>query len=121
MGAKRIFDNELNSYLQAGGGLTLGNNKLYSYATLTPTLYYRKYEEYSLSANIGVIYNPSKHFKLGLLHSNEWFDKSRKILEIEPFITYSINQESALNVQYEYKEINNIKEEELMLSLFWYF
>jgi len=101
--------------------VTLGNEKLYVYGTITPTLYYRTHEELSVSANIGLLYNPSKHLKFGLLSSNEWFSKSRKILEIEPFVTYTIDQESALNLRYEYKEMNQKREEEVVFSLFWYF
>ncbi|HIP51515.1 MAG TPA: DUF4105 domain-containing protein [Campylobacterales bacterium] len=121
LGAKRIFNNELNSYLQAGGGITLGDKKLYSYATLTPTIYYKSHEEHSLSANLGLLYNPSKHLKFGLLGSQEWFDKNRKIVEIEPFFTYNFDQELALNVKYKYKEFNGLREEKASLSCFWYF
>jgi len=121
LGGKRIFDDELNSYLEVGGGVTLGNEKLYVYGTITPTLYYKTHEELSVSANIGLLYNPSKHLKFGLLSSNEWFSKSREILEIEPFVTYSIDQESALNLRYEYKEMNEKRAEEVVFSLFWYF
>jgi len=121
LGGKRIFNNELNSYLQAGAGLTLGDKKLYGYATLTPTIYYKKHEELSISANMGLLYNPSKHLKFGLLGSNEWFDKNREILEIEPFFTYSFDKETALNLRYEYREMNEIVEEDLLFSLFWYF
>ena len=121
LGGKRIFNNELNSYLQAGAGLTLGDKKLYGYATLTPAIYYKKHEELSISANMGLLYNPSKHLKFGLLGSNEWFDKNREILEIEPFFTYSFDKETALNLRYEYREMNEIVEEDLLFSLFWYF
>jgi len=121
LGGKRIFNNELNTYLQAGGGVTLGDEKLYTYATVTPTLYYKEQEELSLSTNIGILYNPSEELKFGLLGSNEWFDKNREILEIEPFITYSFNQESAINIKYEYKEINKKNEEDVTVSWFWYF
>lgn len=121
LGGKRIFNNGLNSYLQAGAGVTQGNEKLYFYTTITPTLYYKNHEEVSVSANLGLLYNPSKYLKFGLLSSNEWFSKKREILQIEPFITYSINQQSALNLRYEYKKINKKREEELALSWFWYF
>jgi len=121
LGGKRIFNNELNSYLQAGGGITLGNEKVYGYATVTPTVYYKKEEEHSISANLGLIYNPSSTLKFGVLGSNEWFDKSREILEIEPFVTYSFDQGSALNLRYEYREINNIEKEDFIFSWFWYF
>ena len=121
LGGKRIFNNELNSYLQAGAGLTLGDKKLYGYTTLTPAIYYKKHEELSISANMGLLYNPSKHLKFGLLGSNEWFDKNREILEIEPFFTYSFDKETALNLRYEYREMNEIVEEDLLFSLFWYF
>jgi len=42
-------------------------------------------------------------------------------LEIEPFVTYTIDQESALNLRYEYKEMNQKREEGLVFSLFWYY
>jgi hypothetical protein len=121
VGGKRIFNHELNSYLQAGAGFTLGSEELYSYATLTPTIYYRDKEEHSISANIGILYNPSKHVKVGALASNEWFDKNREILELKPFITYSFDQARAINLKYEYKELDTQKEEDFMLSWFWYF
>ena len=121
VGAKRIFNNELNSYLQAGGGLTLGNRELYGYATITPTIYYRRQEEHSISANVGLLYNPSSTLKLGLLGSHEWFDQQRTIKRLEPFLTYSINQESAINIRHEYRNINGLIEKATMLSWFWYF
>jgi len=121
VGGKRIFKHELNAYLQAGAGFTLGSKELYSYATLTPTIYYRNKEEHSISANIGVLYNPSKHVKVGALASNEWFDKNREILKLKPFITYSFDQASAINLRYEHKELDMHKEEDFMLSWFWYF
>jgi len=121
LGGKRIFNNKLNAYLQAGGGVTLGDEKLYTYATITPTIYYNKHEEHSISANLGLLYNPTSSFKFGLLAVNEWFEKSREILEVEPFVTYSFDQASALNLKYKYKEMNSIKEEDLILSIFWYF
>ncbi|CAA6817610.1 MAG: putative outermembrane protein [uncultured Sulfurovum sp.] len=121
LGAKRIFNNELNSYLKAGGGITLGNKKFYGYATVTPTLYYKSKTTQSVSANIGLLYNPSKKLKLGLLTSNEWFSQKREIQEIEPFITYNFNQKSAINLRYEYSKMNEFEEKDLILSLFWYF
>ena len=121
VGAKRIFDHELNSYLTAGAGVTLGRDNLYGFATLTPTIYYKKVEEHSISGNIGLFYNPSKHLKFGLLCSHEWFDKNREIKTIEPFITYSIDQKSAININYEYKDMNGKKEKDMIISLFWYF
>lgn len=121
LGAKRIFNDELNSYLQVGGGVTLGREKLYFYTTLTPTLYYKNHEELSLSANVGVLYNPSKYLKFGLLSSNEWFSRSREILKVEPFVTYSINQELAFNLRYEYKKMQEEVEDEFVFSWFWYF
>jgi len=121
LGAKRIFNNELNTYLQAGGGLTLGDKRLYTYGTITPTIYYKKDEEHSLSANIGLLYNPSKHLKVGLLGSHEWFEKNRKIVRFEPFLTYNFDQASALNIRYEYKDFNAEKEQYVSLSWFWYF
>ena len=121
LGGKRIFDDALNSYLKVGGGVTLGSEKLYFYSTITPTVYYKNHEELSLSLNSGLLYNPSKYLKLGLLSSNEWFSKSREILQIEPFITYTLSKESALNVRYEYKKMQEEREEELIFSWFWYF
>lgn len=121
LGGKRIFNNELNSFLKVGAGFTLGDEALYGYATITPTIYYKKHEEHSISANVGFLYNPSKKLKIGLLGTHEWFDKSREIKEIEPFITYTINQESALNLRFEHKNINGIKENDATLSWFWYY
>jgi hypothetical protein len=121
VGGKRIFNNELNSFLKVGAGITLGTENFYGYATVTPTIYYKKHEEHSISANMGLLYNPSQKLKVGLLGTHEWFDKNREIKEIEPFVTYTINQESALNLRYEYKEINDIKENDATLSWFWYY
>ena len=121
VGAKRIFHRELNSYLTAGAGVTLGRDNLYGSATISPTIYYRDNEEHSISGNIGLFYNPSKHLKLGVTASHEWFEEDREIEEIEPFITYSINQESAINLKYEYKDLDGEQESDVTLSWFWYF
>jgi len=121
VGAKRIFNNELNSYLTAGAGVTLGRDNFYGFVTIAPSIYYRNIEEHSIARNIGLLYNPSKHLKLGFTASNEWFSEDREIKEIEPFITYSIDQESAINLKYEYKDLNGEQESDATLSWFWYF
>ena len=121
VGAKRLFKNELNSYLTAGAGVTLGRDNLYGFATITPSIYYRKNEEHSIAGNIGLFYNPSKHLKLGFTASNEWFRENREIKKAEPFITYSFDQTSAINFKYEYKDLEGEKESDVMLSCFWYY
>jgi hypothetical protein len=121
VGGKRIFDNELNSYLKAGAGFTLGSDTLFTYATVTPTIYYRDDTKESLSANIGLIYNPSTSFKFGLLGRYEWFRDEREIQEIEPFVTYNLSKDSAVNIKYISKELDEFREEDFILSWFWYF
>lgn len=121
LGAKRLFNNELNSYLTAGGGITLGSEKLFTYATFTPTLYYRDEIKTSMATNLGILYNPSSHLKFGLLGKNEWFSKEGEIRTIEPFFTYSFNQQSALNLKSNYKDMNGLKEHDISLSWFWYY
>lgn len=121
LGGKRIFNNELKSYLQAGGGIAIGDKELYMYTTATPTLYYKTALEQSISINSGLLYNPSKKLKLGLTGTSEWFNKEKKIEELEPFVTYSFDQKSALNLKYEYKNFNGVVERDTSLSWFWYF
>ncbi len=121
LGAKRIFNNELNSYLTAGAGVTLGKDNFYGFATITPTVYYRETTKSSISGNIGIFYNPSKYLKFGISSSNEWFENSKEIKKIEPFITYSFDKKSAINIRYEYKDIDKIKENDTTISWFWYF
>lgn len=121
LGGKRIFNDELNSYLKAGGGITLGNEKLYGYATITPTLYYKQQTKESLSANIGLLSNPSKSLKFGLLGTSEWFSNHQEIETLESFITYNLNPNRALNLRYKQTKMDGIKEDDLRLSLFWYF
>jgi len=121
LGAKRIFKNELNSYITAGAGVTLGRDNLYGFATITPSIYYRKNEEHSIAGNIGLFYNPSKKLKLGFTASHEWFTEDREIKKAEPFITYSFDQKSAINFKYEYKDLDGEQESDVMLSWFWYF
>ncbi len=120
-GGKRIFNNKLNSYLKAGGGITLGNNIFYGYTTITPTIYYRIDDKESISINSGLLYNPSKYLKFGLLISDEWFRDKKSIKEFKPFITYSFDQKSALSLRYNYKNIDKLEERELSLSWFWYY
>lgn len=121
LGAKRIFDHELYSYVQAGAGFTLGVEELFGYATLTPTLYYKSQEEESLSANVGLLYNPSSKVKIGILSTYEYFEKERTIESVEPFITYGFTSNHALHLNYSSKKMKRLKEEELALSWFWYF
>jgi len=59
--------------------------------------------------------------KLGVLAKDEWFTENREIKEIEPFVTYNINQASAIHLRYKYKSINKIEERNTILSLFWYY
>ena len=121
LGATRLFDNELYSYLKAGAGFTLGSENLYSYATLTPTIYYQKDAKHSLGVNIGVIYNPSFKLKAGLLTTKEWFKDKEKIETVSPFITYSFDQKMAINMQYKHKKQSNEIENEAIFSWFWYY
>ena len=121
LGAKRISNNELNSYLKAGAGVTLGSKVFYGYATITPTIYYREDETVAISLNSGLLFNPSKHLKVGLLHSTEWFRKNRKIQITEPFMTYNFNQEQAINFDYKKETIDKEKEENFIISWFYYF
>ena len=121
VGGKRIFNNELNGYLKAGGGITLGDNKLYGYTTITPTIYYKDEEQESIAINAGLLYNPSKYLKIGILTSDEWFKKDKSIKEIEPFITYSFEKKSALNLKYKYRDIDGAEEKEATISWFWYY
>ncbi len=120
-GAKRLFDNELNAYLQAGGGVTLGRDELFGYLTLTPSIYYREKKQLSISANMGIIYNPSQKFKIGVLAKKEWFKGGEEIKEIEPFVTYRINQANSLRIKYQSKELEEQKQEDIALSWFFYF
>ena len=121
LGGTRIFNNELYSYLKAGAGVTLGKDNFYGYTTITPTIYYKRNSEKSLSINSGILYNPSKHLKFGLQGSKEWFKEKREIEKIEPFFTYSFDQESAINLKYTYKDLDGLKEREASLSWFWYY
>ena len=121
LGGKRIFNDELNTYIQAGGGIAIGDEKLFTYATVTPTVYYKTQTEQSIAINLGLLYNPSKNLKLGLLAKHEQFNKKRTIQELEPFVTYSFDQTSALNLKYKYKNFNGIIERDASLSWFWYF
>lgn len=125
LGGKRIFSDELNAYLQVGGGVALGNEKLFSYATVTPTIYYRHNSEQSVSANVGLIYNPSPSLKFGLLSSKEWFTEDREMITAEPFVTYNLSKDLAINLRHRYRqideEIKSEKEDNTMLSLFYYF
>jgi len=119
VGGKRVFNNEFNAYLQAGGGIALGNDKIFAYATLTPTLYYKESIKQSLSANLGLIYNPSSGVKFGILSKKEWFKEKEylAIETIEPFITYNVTKESAIHLRY--KKIE--EKEQMMFSWFLYF
>ncbi len=121
LGGKRIFSDELNAFLQVGGGMTLGNDKLFSFATISPAVYYRKNSEHSISANVGLIYNPSPSVKFGLLGSNEWFTEGREIITAEPFMTYNISKNIAINLRHSYKELESEKVENTMVSLFYYY
>ncbi len=121
LGGKRIFDNTLYEYLKAGGGITLGRDDLYGYATVTPTIYYRKSSKKSISFNSGLFYNPSRYIKFGINGSKEWFKSNQEIDKIEPFFTYSFDQKSALNLKYSYKKIDKMEESGATLSWFWYY
>ena len=121
LGGKRIFSDELNAFLQVGAGVSLGNDKLFTYATVTPAVYYRDNSEHSVAANLGLIYNPTSSLKFGVLGSKEWFTKDREIITAEPFITYNITKDTALNLRHTYKELQGEKAEDTMLSLFYYY
>ncbi len=123
LGAKRVFDDGLDPYFQVGAGITRGNEKLFSFVTLTPSFYSRDDSQQSISANFGLIYNPSSSLKLGLQGKKEWFTDDKTIVEVEPFVTYQISKDKALNLRYKYETLNGKSDEngETTLSLFWYF
>lgn len=123
LGAKRIFNDELDPFFKVGTGVALGSDSLFSYASLAPSFYSRTDNNLSVSANIGVIYNPSSSLKLGFQGTQEWFKNNEAMTEIEPFVTYKISDNTALNLRYNYKIFNNKKNNNdfATLSLFWYF
>lgn len=121
LGAKRVFQNRLYSYLQAGAGITLGRDNLYGYTTITPTIYYSRDSLKSISINSGIFYNPSQYLKFGLNGSQEWFKDKREIERIEPFFTYSFNQKSAINIKYSYRYFDEFYDNRATLSWFWYY
>ena len=121
LGGKRMFNNELYSYLKAGAGVTLGRDDFYGYITFTPSIYYRKNSYKSVAVNSGILYNPSKNLKFGITGSKEWFNKGKEIKSIEPFFTYSFDQKSALNLKYTYKNLDTLQESVTALSWFWYY
>ena len=123
LGAKRVLNNELDPYFQVGAGVTIGHEKLFSYLTLAPSLYYNKEDnKQSISANAGLIYNSSSSLKMGLLGRNEWFKGSQEILKLEPFVTYNMTKHTALNLRYSHEALNGSdKTDEATLSIFWYF
>ena len=121
LGGKRVFNNELYSYLKTGAGVTLGRDTFYGYTTLTPTIYYKKNSYHSIALNSGILYNPSKDLKFGLTASKEWFNHKKEIKSLEPFFTYSFNQKSALNLKYSYKNIDKLEEKKTLISWFWYY
>ena len=122
LGAKRIFNHQLDPYFQVGAGASIGNEKLFSYATLTPTLYYNKEDnKQSISTNLGLIYNPTSSLKLGFLGKKEWFKEGQESLKLEPFVTYNITKDTALNMRYSHETLDSDKNSNTTLSLFWYF
>ena len=121
LGGKRVFNNELYSYLKAGAGVTLGRDNFYGYTTLTPIIYYKKNSYKSIAVNSGVLYNPSKNLKFGITASKEWFNKGKEINSIEPFFTYSFDQKTAINLKYTYKDLDTLEERATFLSWFWYY
>ncbi len=121
-GTKRLFNQELNAYLQVGAGITLGQDQLFGYLMLTPTLYYRHDEQLSMATQMGMVYNPSSKLKVAILGKKEWFNKAISYQELTPFITYSIQKQVALNLTYRYQEQSNMpSREDLILSCFFYF
>lgn len=123
LGAERDIDDKLDPFFQVGAGMTIGNEKLFSYATLTPAFYSRKTRKLGISTNIGVIYSPSTSLKLGLQGKKEWFKDNNTLVEAEPFLTFKTSKNTALNVRYNYKMLNgkNTSNNETTLSYFWYF
>ena len=121
LGGKRLFDNKMNAFLQAGAGLTLGNDSLFSYATLTPALYFSKDNKQSISANIGVISNTNKKLKVGMLAKKEWFKSNEQLFELESFATYGLSKNTSLKLSYKAKDLNGDKTKTPQLSMFWYY
>jgi hypothetical protein len=122
LGGRRALKNDLQPFIQAGAGITLGSDRLFSYATLTPSLYFAGKENYqSLSTNIGAILNYNPKLKMGLLTKAEWFRSNKRLVEVEPFITYSTSKNTALKLGYNYKDIDGEKVKNTQLSLFWYY
>jgi len=74
-------------------------------------------QEHQVVQNQQNLYQMIKqNFKFGITAS-----KGKDIKSIEPFLTYSFDQTSALNLKYSYKDLDTLQERVTLLSWFWYY
>ncbi len=103
-------------------GYTFGNSKDFLYLMAGSKVFYKNSSNYySYGGNIGVVSNRFNNMKLGLKYSYDKYNKGIENNIVELFTTIKIKKDLSFNIKYINDNLLSDKEENLKLSLFYYF
>jgi len=122
LGAKRLQDDALYSFIKTGAGLTLGSEKHYGFVLLAPAAFYRDEWHYSAAVEAGVM-SHYQQLKLGIQLTSTWFDQTLATeKQANVFATYQFNQKWAVNLNHEARQIlNESPRHTSNLNVYYYF
>lgn len=122
LGAKRLADDQLYSFIKTGAGLSLGSEKHYGFILFAPAAFYREQFNYSGAIETGLI-SHYQQLKLGAQLSTTWFDQTFETeQQASIFGTYQFNQRWALNLKHEaQKTLDKSARHTTDFNVFYYF
>ncbi len=115
------FRDELYGSLNLEGGLTYGiGESFYTFFMLKSDVFVGKEFIASLAPKIGFIKSFQK-FKVGAISYKDFYSDDITSEHHEIFTTYQFNQNLSLNLKYDIDKIDDIKENKMNVSLYYYF
>ena len=120
IGVQRYKDRKSRFTFGGGAGKSLHLLKGIGYLMVTPQIFFGRSMHASIGAESGLLWN-SGDFKTGVLYNRACFDEGWQQRHLESFVTWQWRKEIALNLKLYEDKIVDKKEQNTMLSLFYYF
>jgi hypothetical protein len=114
------FRDELNFKLRGDVGFSYGWSDYLFFMGIMPTLYIKDDVVSGVGPKLVMLKNFSTS-KFGLSASENFYDDGESERNIELFSTFKLSKSFALNIKYDIDKIEDIKDEHLSASLFYYF
>jgi hypothetical protein len=103
-------------------GLTFGDDKDFIYMMIGSNIYYKDSDQlYSAGSTLGFITNRFEDFKLGASYSYDKYNKDLENNQVELFLTYKLEQNSALNIKYINDDLYEKDKERVKIGISYYF